>query len=116
MNPANSSSPKTENDQVVVFFNESSHRTEFDGRVAGVEVNGVKLNDIHDLTIEVKRQAEFIKRLACICGILAFTCFTILLFLAGWLASRSQSIDQLLTINEGLAEIRDADKMPTGIH
>lgn len=63
-----------QSDNVTVFFSEhQEHSTEFDGSVDRIEVNGRKINDIHDLTKKVEK-------IASICGIMAFTAIILLLW------------------------------------
>lgn len=76
MNPA---SPTT--DTVSVYFNDAKkHETEFDGSVDKIEVNGNRINDIHDLTIEVARNGRTIRHLAVVCTVLATLCLGLILY------------------------------------
>ena len=68
-----SSSAPNQSDKVVVFTQNTPHETEFDGRVEGVELNGIRLKDVHDLAVEVEKQTKIVKQL-----VICFGSFAIL--------------------------------------
>lgn len=62
------SAQRDDTDKLVVFTQNTPFETEFDGKVEGVELNGIRLKDIHDLTVEVEKQTKVVKQLVMVFG------------------------------------------------
>ena len=82
--------------ELTVLRNDVEWSTRFDGNISGVEINGRKINDVHDLTQKVIKQTKTIRYLAWIATGLAVMAVGTLMTLTSWLLSHEASIEQLL--------------------
>lgn len=93
--------------ELTVLRDDIEWRTRFDGNISGVEIDGQKINDVHDLTLKVTSMTKTIRILAYTATTLAVMAVGTVLFLANWLHSHEASIEQLLlTGNEDYNQMR----------
>lgn len=82
--------------EVTVLRDDVAWSTRLDGEISGVEINGRRINDVHDLTHKVISMTKTIRVLAYTATALAVMAVTTVLFLANWLFGHEASIEQLL--------------------
>ena len=87
-------------DKLIVFTQNTPYETEFDGKVDDVELNGIRLKNVHDLTVLVERQTHAIKRLW-VCGIVAVVCLGLLASLHFWHLNYGHSTADILPPRQG---------------
>lgn len=71
--------------EITVLRDDVEWRTRLDGEISGVEVNGQKLSDIHDLTQKVIVMTKTLKVIAITATLLALTAVIVAGSLGGWL-------------------------------
>ncbi len=93
--------------ELTVLRDDIEWRTRFDGNISGVEIDGQKINDVHDLAQKVTSMTKTIRVLAYTATTLAVVAVGTVLFLANWLHSHEASIEQLLlTSNDEYNQMR----------
>lgn len=92
--------------ELTVLRDDVEWSTRLDGEISGVEINGRKINDVHDLTERVVKMTKTIHYLAWIATALAVMAVATVMFLCNWLLSHESSIERLL-----LTGSTDYDKM-----
>ena len=81
---------------LTVLRNDIEWSTRFDGDISSIEINGRKINDVHDLTERVVKMTKTIHYLAWTATALAIMAVASVIFLLSWLISHESSIERLL--------------------
>jgi hypothetical protein len=93
--------------ELTVLRDDVEWSTRFDGKISEVEIDGRKINDVHDLTEKVINMTKTIRVLAFTATALAIMAVGTVFFMAQWLVSHEASIEQLLlTGNEEYNQMR----------
>ena len=79
-----------------VLRNDVEWATRFDGEISEVEINGRKINDVHDLTSKVEKMTKTIHYLAWISTSLGVMAVATILWLIYWLHAHDAEIEELL--------------------
>ena len=91
--------------ELTVLRDDVEWSTRLDGEINGVEINGKRINDVHDLTERVVKMTKTIHYLAWIATALAVIAVTSVVIFCKWLLSHESSIERLL-----LTSSKDFDK------
>jgi hypothetical protein len=102
--------------EVTVLRDDVEWSTRLDGEISGVEINGKKINDVHDLTAKVISMTKTIRVLAYTATALAVMAVTTVLFLANWLYSHEASIEKLLLTGNDEYNVMEQDARSWGSH
>lgn len=85
--------PHSNSSLLTVLHDTQEWETRIDGDIKGVQVNGQKLNDIHDLAQKIDRMTRIIKGLAVIATILAIIAVVGISCIGSWLAMNMDRIN-----------------------
>ena len=104
--------PPLRSEIVVDLKRQKEWKTNFDEEVVGVQINGRKINDVHDLTEKVISMTKTIRVLAISALTLCIMCAIMAIFFTHWLLSHNSDIQTLLltTKKEYSQKIEDAKK------
>ena len=80
-----------------VLRNDVEWETRFDGDISSIEVNGRKLNDIHDVSLKIEQLSHKLQKVGRICLVLALLCFIMVTGLSCWLLINHQEITTAIT-------------------
>ena len=83
-----------------VLRNDVEWETRFDGNISSIEVNGEKLNDIHELGLKIEIISKRIRVLLYACLSIAIVCFGLAFGLCTWLAYNNALIQEALTFTK----------------
>lgn len=97
---------QTQTTNLTVFRDDIEWNTRFDGDISSIEIDGRKINDVHDLTERVVKMTKTIHYLAWIATALAIMAVGSVIYLCSWLLGHESSIERLL-----LTGNRDYDRM-----
>jgi hypothetical protein len=97
---------KTKTQKLTVLRDSDEWTTTFTGEIIGLQIDGQKVSDIHDLAIKVDKQNKQIRGLAVTATAMAFFVLLIVSGMGLWLHSHDTSIERVL-----LTGNRDFDVM-----
>lgn len=70
--------------------------SDFEGKINAIEVDGNRLNDIHDLAIKVEGIAQSIKTLVLCLGAVVLICLVCNIGIATWVATHNDEITDVI--------------------
>jgi hypothetical protein len=82
--------------EVTVLRDDVEWSTRLDGEISGVEINGKRINDVHDLTQKVISMTKTIRVLAYTALTLCVIAVGMAVFTTHWLLSHEAGIERLL--------------------
>jgi len=80
-----------------VLRNDVEWETRFDGDISSIEVNGQKLNDIHDISLKIENLGIQIRKTLKVSLVLASVCCVLATGIACWLLVHHKTIKIALT-------------------
>ena len=92
--------PHSNSSLLTVLHDTKEWETRIDGDIKGVQVNGQKLNDIHDLAQKIDRMTTIIKTLAVVATILAIFAVGGTTYIGSWLALNHEKIERSMNTTE----------------
>lgn len=85
---------------LTVLHDTQEYKAVLSGEIGEVRIDGKKLNDIHDLTKQVSKQATLIKVLAIAATTIAVIATLAVSYLTAWLGSNEEKIARLLATTD----------------
>jgi hypothetical protein len=77
---------------ITVLHDSKEWKTELEGKIGEIRVDGRKLNDIHDLALKIDRMTTVIKTLAVMATFLAIIALAWGVYVGSWLATNKEQI------------------------